>query len=250
MFALMAALVAGLIVALLHTPGGRSPRETGTRAELRPREPQFGDTVVATLAVPASSALHGKVDFSPYSVVSKTSTRSDGRAVTTYRLRCLEQACVPHGKDKVFRFKPAVWPVLRVHSRVTKADAEHPLMRVPPPVAAPARYRISPTTTAIALFVLAALLAAGGAFLLLRVALRRTHRRVPPLELLLSELAASSANGSTGRRRRALEALAHELEPLDASLSAESRVLAWAPRDPQAATIADLTDRVRTVMKP
>ena len=60
------------------------------------------------------------------------------------------------------------------------------------------------------------------------VGLRRLElrRRAPtPLDRALGELA--TANGDSGRRRRALEQLAREIEPIDPGLSAESRVLAW-----------------------
>jgi hypothetical protein len=250
----LAALVTGLVLALTqgrqvtHAP----PNEPPVEAQLTPREPQFGDTVVATLVAPAGSRLARKVDFDPYTVVSRASSVEGGRATITYHLRCLEQACVPHGRSKVFRFEPAVWPTLRVHSRLTKADSARPVVRVPPPVSAPAHYRVSPTALGVTLLVLAALLAAGGAALLVAVGVRRiapTQPRVPPLEHVLAELAASCSNGDSGHRRRALDALARELEPLDASLSAESRVLAWGPREPQAAAISDLTDRVKTAVK-
>lgn len=269
---LLVALAAGLAYALLSGSsrqrvdfGGRTVL---VRQELEPQEPQFGDTVVATTEVFTAPGIDPdgvrlRTDFAPYEVASTSRTaRQVGNAsvvrVVT-RLHCLVYACLPHARLKTFRFAPArisygggsvskAWPALRVHSRLTKADAEHPVVRVPPPVAAPARFRGSPTAAGVVLLVLAALLAAAGAALLLRVGLRRgPERRTPPLEQVLRELAASCSNGDSGRRRRALDALARELAPLDASLSAESRVLAWGPVEPQAAAIAELTDRVRTV---
>jgi hypothetical protein len=245
---LLVGLGAGLTVALLQDPSGSSVDAGPARAQLSPQDAQFGDTVVARLDVPAGSSLTDKVDFGPYAIVSKAVESHGGRIVTSYRLRCLEQACVPRGKAKLFRFKPAVWPVLHVSPRITKADAAAPVLRVPPPTPARATYRVPPTATGVVLLVLAGLLAAAGAFLLLRVGLRRTvptRRSVPPLERALAELAASSANGDSGRRRRALEDLARELEPLDAPLSAESRVLAWGPEEPQAEAVTDLASRVR-----
>jgi hypothetical protein len=174
---------------------------------------------------------------------------------------------VPAGRAKTFHFRPvrvsyedgsttrtatSSWPVLQVHSRVTAADVARPVLSVPAPVAAPARYRFSPTAAGWALIVVAVLLAASGAALLLSVGLRRiapTPERVAPLERVLGELAASCSNGDSGRRRRALEDLARELEPLDEPLSLESRVLAWGPDDPQPAAISDLTTRVRTEVR-
>ena len=96
------------------------------------------------------------------------------------------------------------------------------------------------------------MLALGGAALLLRLWAPRPagprRRQGTRLERLLGELAAAAANGDAGRRRRALESLARELELLDGSLSAESRVLAWAPQDPQPAAISALTGRVRAAV--
>ena len=273
--ALLVALGAGLTAALLG--GGREERiDLGgrpvvVRPQLAPLEPQFGDSVTATTEVFAGAGVDPRTvrirtNFAPYQVVLTTRRLREVGDVSVVsvvtRLRCLEVGCVPKGTLRTFRFKPlrvsyddgaatGQWPALRVHSRLTKADAERPVVRVPPPVAAPVRYRVSPTATGIVLLVLAALLAVGGAFLLLRVGLRRigpTRPSVPPLERVLGELAASCSNGSSARRRRALEALACELEPLDASLSAESRILAWGPREPEAATISDLTSRVRTAV--
>jgi hypothetical protein len=135
---------------------------------------------------------------------------------------------------------------------VALADLQHPLLHVPPPHAS-AGYRFPPRPTGFALLALAAVLALGGSALLLLVALgrlepARRHTRAP-LERVLGELAAASSNGDSGRRRRALEQLARELEPLDPGLSAESRVLAWGPEDPRAEAVADLAGRARTAVR-
>jgi hypothetical protein len=279
--ALLVALAVGFALALAHRPAGGhvdlGGRPVSIRKELAPAHPQFGDTVVATIDVFADPSLvdPGSVQirarFEPYVIVS--SSRSvhgvDGAAVihVESRLRCLDLPCVPLGSVKAFPFKPvrisyreglttrtvaSEWPALRVHSRVTRADLGRPLLRVPSPVGAPAHYRLPSTATGYALLVFAALLAAGGAALLLSVGLRRigpARRRAAPLEQVLAELAASCANGDSGRRRRALEQLACELEPLDEPLSVESRVLAWGPKDPQTEAISDLTTRVRTAVR-
>ena len=265
--ALLVALGAGLTVALLHSPsqGERGSDPLTVRTQLSPQDPQFGDTVVATLDVfGAPTDVRVRSNFAPYDVVSrKRSVRTVGgqsfvRIVT--RLRCLELSCLPRASIKTFRLKPVrisgkahAWPPLRLHSRITKADSAQPVLRVPTPAAAPARYRVSPTVAGTILLALAGLLAAGGVFLLLRVALRKiapTRRPLPPLERVLAELAASSANGDSGRRRRALEELARELEPLDEPLSVESRVLAWGPDDPRPETVSDLATRVRQEVHP
>jgi len=258
-----------LVVALaLTAPASAAAAPVSVQTQLSPQDPQFGDTVLATVdvAVPrgvAPSSVRIVADFGPYELLSRTRiTTLRGIAVKT-RLRCLDLPCVPREQVKAFRFKPLrvsyghtsvarAWPVLRVHSRVTKADDAAPLLRIPPPTAAPDEPRLPAGATGYALLVLAALLAVGGAALLLAVAFRKVSpggREIPPLDLALAELAASSANGDSGRRRRALEVLARELKPLDESLSAESRVLAWGPEEPRPEAISDLTARVRTEVR-
>ena len=260
--ALLAGLVAALVVALVHEPAGtRSDRAVSVRTELTPQEAQFGDTVVATVDVSGTdpSSVRVRSDFAPYAVVSTVRHAGDGSVRIVRRLRCLEVSCVPGKAVKTFRFGPArvsygggsttrKWPALRVHSLITKADAAAPVLRVPAPVAAPVEYRVSPDATGYVLLALAGLLGAAGVFLLLKVGLRRvtpTRRRVPPLDQVLGELAAASSNGDSGRRRRALEELAQQLETVDQPLSAESRVLAWGPEEPKPEAISDLTSRVR-----
>jgi hypothetical protein len=275
--ALLAGLAAGLVVALLHQPAGArvdlGGRALSVRTELSPQDPRFGDTVVATVDafVDRSRIDPGSVrvgsSFAPFAVVATSRSVHDAGGVSVVdvvrRLRCLELECVPRKTVKSFRFKPVrvssaggsathAWPSLRVHSRVTKADVARPVLRVPPPVAAPVHYRVSPSATGYILLALAGLLAAAGAFLLLWVGLRRiapAPRRVAPLDQVLEELAASCANGDSGLRRRALEELARELEPLNEPLSAESRVLAWGPGEPKPEAISDLTARVRGTVR-
>ena len=243
---------------------------------LTPRDPQFGDTVVASADVTVDPrrvdprSVTVRSSFGPYSVVSGARTvHSAGGLSTTHlerRLRCLDVACVPAGDRVALRLPPlrvsyrdgsgehalaVAWPVLRVHSRVAAADLRHPLLRVPPPQPG-SDYRLPPRPTGLALLALAAVLALGGAALLLRLWAPRPagprRRQGTRLERLLGELSAAAANGDAGRRRRALESLARELELLDGSLSAESRVLAWAPQDPQPAAISALTGRVRAAV--
>lgn len=266
---LAAALAAGFVVAVLHRPGGSATprlgaRPVSVRQTLSPRSAQFGDTVVATTDVLARGPVRLSTDFAPYRVVAVTRTvrRSGGVEVThvEQRLRCLRQACVPAGSSTTVRFAPLrvayaggthtfAWPALRVSSRVGAADVRAAVLQVPS--AAPA-FHPARSGLGWGLLALAGTLAAAGAALLLRLWLpprRARGREAPPLERALVEAGASVA-GDPGRRRRALEALARELEPLDAPLSAESRVLAWAPRDPEPDAIAELTGRVREAFAP
>jgi hypothetical protein len=279
--ALLAALVAGLVLALRHDPGGPparlQDRPVSAVATLSPREPQFGDTVVATLDVRVDprrvdpNSVGVTAGYAPYRVTTseRTVLREEGVSVIHLesRLRCLGLACVPPGAAATVRFQPVrvsyregsqprslavTWPALHVHSRVAATDLRHPLLRVPPPHAS-SGYRFPPRPTGYALLALAAVLALGGSALLLLVALRHFEparsRTGAPLERILDELAAASSNGDSGRRRRALEELARELEPFDSSLSAESRVLAWGPEDPRAEAVAELAGRAQTMVR-
>ena len=261
---LAAALAVGFAVAVLHRPGGSAPSGTGprpvsVRQSLTPRDAQFGDTVVATTDVVADRPVRLATDFAPYHVVSASRSvhRANGLEHThvEQRLRCLELVCVPAGSGTTVRFAPLrvsyrgrsrslAWPALRVGSRVGAADVRRAVFRVPLPAAAAPAARPAAGWTLLAF---AAALAVGGAALLVGLWLpRRPARRpeTPPLERALAE-ATASAGSDAGSRRRALEALARELEPLDAPLSAESRVLAWAPGDPRPDAIVELTGRVR-----
>lgn len=277
--ALVGALAAAFVFALLHRPGGTSvppgARAVSVRAWLSPREPQFGDTVLAGANVlvdprrvdPASVRL--RAGFAPYRVISTArSVRHSGgySAVRVEKtLRCLSVACVSGGARQTFRFPPLrvtyrqgsarrtlsiSWPELGVGSRVAPRDLVHPVLRAPftPPSV---HYRLSPSVTGYVLLALAAVLALGGAAFVLGAAFRasavRLRRPAPLLDRILAELAAASSNGDSARRRHALEQLARALEPVDGPLSTESRVLAWGRDDPQSDAISELTQRVRAV---
>lgn len=264
--------IAAVVVAVAHRPAQSTVRLTGgpigTRRSLTPAEPQFGDPVAATIEVfvdprrvdPRSVKLDAR--FAPFTVVSSTrSIRRTGdvsviRVVD--RLDCLDRRCLPKSAAATFRFPRlrvaypggtlvAAWPALRVHARVPATDLRHPMLRVGPPLAR-SSYRFPPGLTGWALLVAGLACALGGLALLARAALPGTplarRRRGTPLERILDELTA----GTNGRSRATLEQLARELEPVDEPLSFESRVLAWAPQEPEPEAVADLAERVRAVV--
>lgn len=270
----LAAGAAAFAVAALHRPAQRAVRLTGapvaTLRSLAPVEPQFGDTVEATIEIlvdtrrvnPRSVKLEAR--FTPFSVTSSTRSirRTGGVSIVRVvdRLDCLDPGCVPKGEAATFRFPRlriaypggtllAGWPALRVHARVQATDLLHPMLRVGPPQAH-SSYRLPPGVTGWALLAVALAGALGGLTLLARAAMPSSpfarRRSGAPLERILYEL--TSANGDIGRRRSALEQLARELEPLDEPLSFESRVLAWAPHEPEPEAISDLATRVRTMV--
>ena len=273
--AVAAALTALFAVAALHRPAQSavhlSGRPVAVLRTLSPGEPQFGDSVVATIQVFVDArrvdprSVFVDASFTPFAVTSTTRSVRRAGGVTVVRLvdrlDCLDAACLPKSAAATFRFARlriayrggtlvAAWPALRVHARLAAADLEHSVLRVGVPQAHPS-YRFSPGLTGWLLLAAALLGALGGLALvgwaaLPLLAVARGRRRGSPLERLLGEL--TTANGDIGRRRRTLEQLARELEPLDESLSFESRVLAWSPQEPEPAAISDLAQRVRAVV--
>lgn len=276
------ALGAAVAVAALRTPGQAPVRLAGPRVavqkSLSALDTGVADTVRASADVSvdtrrvdeASVRVDGS--FAPYEVVAtRRSVERTGRVSifhVEYAVSCLSIACVSGRAYRTVSFAPlrvtyrdragrarsltSPWPPVRVHGRVTVADLHRPFLRVGQPVAAAVDYRFGPRPTGILLLALAGLLALSGGVLLVRAAMgarRRAQAGEPRLDRILGELAAASSNGDSGRRRRALEQLALDLEPIDEPLSDESRVLAWAPQDPGPEEIADLAERVRTAVR-
>lgn len=272
---LAAVLAVAFAVAILRRPA-QSPVHLGglpvaLRTALAPTEPQFGDTVVATVDAfidarrvdPGAVSLNTR--FGLYAVTSSTRSVRKTSGITIVhvvdRLDCLAPDCLGRGDPAHFRFprvratypggtSSVAWPTLRVHARVQQLDLLHPILRVDPAVAHPS-YRLPPGATGWTLLAVALALALGGLALIGRTALAALplgrRSRATPLEQVLHELA--NANGDIGRRRSALERLAVELEPLDEPLSAESRLLAWAPQEPAPDTVSDLCRRVLAAVR-
>lgn len=265
--------LAAFVVALLHRPAQSAVRLAGgpvaAVVTLTPADPQFGDPVVASVEVlvdpnrvdPDSVKLDARV--APYAVTS--TSRSAGRAGDvsivrfTDRLDCLDAACVPKHDVATLRLPrlrvaysggaiAVAWPSLRVHARVPVTDLSHPMLRVSRPQSK-SSYRVPPGPTGWALIAAALAVGLGGLALLskaIAALLPRRRVRGGEIERILHEL--TSANGDMRRRRVVLEQLAGELEGVDEPLSFESRVIAWAPEDPQPAVVSDLARRVRTVV--
>lgn len=278
--ALAALLLAAGLAAFFAVAALRGPSQSAVRLSGRPvavvrtlsaAEPQFGDSVVATIDVfvdarrvdPRSVTVDAR--FTPFAVTSSTRSvrRAGGVSIVRVvdRLDCLDAPCLPKSAAATFRFPRlriayrggvlvAAWPALRVHARLEAADLAHAVLRVGPPQAHQS-YRLPPGVTGWLLLAAGLVGALGGFTLIARatlplLAVARGRRRGTPLERILGEL--TSANGDIGRRRRTLEQLARELEPLDESLSFESRVLAWSPQEPEPAAISDLAQRVQSVV--
>src|SRR5262249_33274278 len=150
------------------------------------------------------------------------------------------------GEQPLTRSLKVRWPALLVYSRIDPIEVQAVDPRGEPPWRADlaslpnVRYRGPRTPTAAAAFGLSAALAPGA--LALVVPLRRREEEPPvfdevvetppvltPLELALAQLErVSGGDGAVGRRRRALELVAHELGLCGLSeLELSARRLAW-----------------------
>ena len=230
-----------------------------------------------------------KTFFQPYEQFGTTEvTRSDAGnlAHLSYRsrYRCLERSCLtstlgtltnPQGSaPRTFRFRPA-------EVRYTDPGAKNPrLLRVVrfSPVEAVTRInaqdvtqvygfpfrgtftplpaltkRVSPTTLALILVLLAALLLVLPAVLITRWV--RSRRQPPPPEpepeptpleraIALVEWSLTRENGA--ERRAALDALATELDTLESNgLADETRIAAWSPRTPSPTDATNILTQVK-----
>ncbi len=259
----LAALAAA--AALLVPAGTRHhralPAKPKLNATLVPRTHLFGQPVTATLQVPAGFAVHA--GFSPYRVVSRTTTSHAGNVTYRFVIDCLRSVCVgPPGAERQVQLPPVkigmpngktfvgLWPPLRQASRLAPSDLAAPMLRgegTPPEDAPGHGHRL---LFGILLAVAAALAVATAAAIGLRRLVWRPepfwsgngHRRPSDLEyaLLVTGLA---AGGGTGDRRAALESLAVALDRRGlADLARRARDLAWSPRPPAGESVRRLAD--------
>lgn len=273
-----AALVA--IFVLLTAIGGSAraavtPELTVTAA-LDPASALFGDRIVARVVVQAdrdalkTDRLRIVADIAPLAPLGPalvSSRARDDRLVVTYELAgvCIVEECLAARDARAVRLPPArvdaprrhgglaqahaVWPLLRLGSRVTTAD----LARSQPPfrsdVSAPAAtYRVAPETLALLLDIAAALLASAGVGVAARRALtlvRRKRARDTRSELERALVAVRAAQSAPPeQRRRAVGLLARLLAKRDLRLAGDAADLAWSEPKPTPVELAGLADRV------
>lgn len=253
-------------------------------ATIAPRSHYFADIVTARLEllfrrdrVPPSS-VKVTTPFTPYTVVSKSATRTDAgdttRLLYRFRLWCVTFACLPSGERKlappraVVTYRPAggtrrtlhvVWPRTMVASRRVLQLQGRPLLAAQVRPLPAVTYTVRPWVLAAA--------SLGGALLLLLLAvallvpavprslgirrpawLRRPPPRRTPLEQALARLRIASANGN-GDERRALEQLAVELAGSgEGDLARSARRLAWSPGRPDENGVAGLSADVERLI--
>jgi hypothetical protein len=233
---------------------------------------EFADPVLATVTIlgdrtaVASAHLEVQQDLAPLTQLGRTRitavTRGRLRTVTySMRASCLDQRCISTKGSKRVALKPvlvqvapgrttkAIWPVLEVRPRVSKADVARPHAPLRTDTSAPPiTYRVEPADLARALEVIAAVLAAAAVLLagLTALALVRDRRR--PVELTglarALALAREAERRPTPDRRRALGLLARVLGSRDPRLADAADELAWSSPAPTPDALAELVTNV------
>ena len=185
-----------------------------------------------------------------------TITNPEGAAPRTFRFRPGEVRYTdPSAKDsrllRVVRFAP-VEAVTRINAQDVTQVYGFPFRGSFTPLPALTK-RVSPTTLALILLVLAALLVLLPAALVTRWA--RSRRQSPPPEpvpeptpleraIALVEWSLTRENGA--ERRAALDALATELDTLGSNgLADETRIAAWSPRSPSPTDATNILMQVK-----
>jgi hypothetical protein len=263
-----AVAVALAVAAVLGLCGNGSAATMTISAVLDRQTVEFGDPVTAIVTVffdGDAGDVHVQANLAPLTQLGRMhvseATRGGMHTVTySFRTSCLDQRCISRSGSKRVALRPvvveiasrrttAVWPLLDVRARVSRADAAQarPPMRSdtsPPRV----DYRIAPLHLARALDVAAALLAVAGVLLAAWTAasLYRSRRRVEPLTGLRRALAlAREAEGRPAPdRRRALGLLARLLDLRDPRLADAADELAWSEPAPTRDALAGLVAEV------
>ena len=282
--ALLPALAAAVVAIAAAPPKGLPAQVTGSvigeglplkaYASITPTVHLFGDTLTANLAVVADTKwvdprrLTVQAQFAPYRPIHAPQILRlhYGRfeqVTWTWKLRCLDSACVPHippsDKYKTFGFAPAqisygkqynlsaYWPTVEVLSQISPGVAQFILQtkkikwQTPlTPVATPT-YRTSPSLVFWLAVALASLLGATSLLFVGRWVLlvrpRSSRLQVAPgtpLERALAVLRYAHERGDETLQRKAFERVADELgvERAD-ELTRMARELAWSPRTPE-----------------
>jgi hypothetical protein len=237
---------------------------------LRPAAVLYGDPVTADVEVDYDpqtvepSSIRVQPSFIPYVVSSAPVVQHLRAGVVRFRysLLCVTTGCLPTKGARVLRLErvtvtgladsrtvtaAALWPRLRISSRLGASDLSGQI-RFRNPTTPPApEYRIAPgplSAGLIAAAALCALLAAAlaGRELAGRFA-RSSARRLSALELAIAYVR-DSARRTDPDRRRALELLAEAVDSDgEPTLAAAAGEQAWSKPPPTPAGAAELADR-------
>jgi hypothetical protein len=272
-----AAAAASAVVVIAHSGGsstGKAPSVRGAvsvNAALDPDTVEFGDPVTATVTVLLDrgvrpSDVRVQENLAPLTQLGQTRvtdvTRDGGHTIIySATATCLDEGCLSTTGSRSVALRPAVvrarglapvtavWPVLQVRQRVTRADAARtrPPLRsdtTPPPVG----YRLAPARLARVLEVAAAVLAAAAVLLAAWTAAGLKRRRRRPAALTGIERALALAREAERRpppdRRRAVGLLARLLGSRDAELADAADDVAWSASAPTPDAVSKLVTRV------
>ena len=241
------------------------------RASFDPPAAGFGDRISATIAIEIdrrrarAQSLRPSYDLAPLQPIGPPRTirvtRGDVELITiSVPVVCISDACLAAQGVAELRLAPAqasiataagvrsvasAWPALAVRDRVRSADVtatQPPLEADTAPL--PPTYRVSPTTLATILEVVAALLgvaAVGLAAWELELLARRRRAPEAPLRRAI-RLARSAQALPAPERRRALELLARALGR--GELQSRARRLAWSEPTPESAELELLVQAI------
>ncbi len=283
--ATVAVLAAVVIVLVGHTGSTSSVTPASplsVRASFSPAAVQFGDPVTAKVVVlldrdavdPGSLHLVDSLaPLTPLGTTRVTMTTRGRLVVVSYEspVACLSDRCVADKGAQRLEL-PAVaadakrrgggglhaaaaWPTLQIGGRVTAAD----VARAKPPFQAdttpPAPdYRLSASTLALLLDLLAVMAAVAGIALATWEVLRRLRRSGPvPADGALARalrLAREAEARPAPDRRRAVGLVARILGDRDRGLATAASDLAWSRPKPDGTAVAELVHEVERSVEP
>jgi hypothetical protein len=265
-----------VLAALALAPAASAADSLAVRASVSPRSHLFGDAVVAEVEVVvdrgAADSVRVRPNFAPYRAIAPpVARRLDGGSSVElhyrYTLDCLVRACLPGDTRRRVVFSPvhvlariagrqrdavATWPALTVRSRLAPEDVSRPQLRSSVYPIGAVSYRVGPGGLFWTLVAVASLFAMGAAVLLvhvlrgLRIPWRRSRfERLGSLERAIYLVRLSADADDSGRRRRALERLGHELELRGRTeLGQEACRLAWSGSAPEEGDVLSLAGRI------
>ena len=246
---------------------------------IAPTHPSFADAVTARVDVvvdrdkvkPGSVRVVGSFGSWRQEGDTQTSTASSGSiAIYSWRftLTCLDPVCLPGSEPRVVHLPSAAvtassragvpltakgeWPEFKVAARIPPASAPNTPCELD--TALPATtYRVSPTSSALALDAFAALLAILGIALVVPEIARQRARKPAgddrsPLGRALAYVR-EAQDRRTDDRRRAVGLLARTLGREGDGLDAVASRVAWSANEPSAARLEELAREVENSRK-